>query len=153
MLFRDLLERVIGVNVYLHVAKRPDYDLRWALDQIVKVGKLIDREEVKERNDVEKTFESVNVSSERIGNDEHAEDSIDVNGKTDKEENNIKLYNKVVIEFEAKDMATEDSVSTTGVCNSDHSIEQTSEPFNPNILSRPKRNIRAWLVLRVDVST
>ncbi|KAF2898495.1 hypothetical protein ILUMI_07679, partial [Ignelater luminosus] len=108
---------------------------------IVKVGKFIDREEVKERNDVEKTFESVNVSSETVGRDEHAEASIVVNHKKDKGENNIKLDNKVVVEFEAKKMATEDSVSTTDVCNSDHNIDQTSEPFIPNVLSRPKRNI------------
>ncbi|KAF2897997.1 hypothetical protein ILUMI_08178 [Ignelater luminosus] len=112
--------------------------------QIVKVGKFIDREEVKEGNDVvEKTFESVNVSSERVGRDKHAEPSIVVNDKKDKGENDVKLDNKVVVEFEAKEMAIEDSVSATDVCNSDHSTKQTSEPFIPNVLSRPKRNIRA----------
>ncbi|KAF2883623.1 hypothetical protein ILUMI_22557 [Ignelater luminosus] len=109
------------------------HELGWSRARGSKGGKYV----------VEKTFESVNVSSERVGRDEHAEASIIVNHKKDKGENNIKLDNKVVVEFEAKEMATEYSVSTTDVCNSDHNIEQTSEPFIPNVLSRPKRNIRA----------
>ncbi|KAF2879028.1 hypothetical protein ILUMI_27122 [Ignelater luminosus] len=118
-------------------------------EMIVKVGKFIDRDEVKERNDVEKTFESVNVSSETVGRDEHAEASIVVNHKKDKVGNNIKLDNKVVVEFEAKEMATEDSVSTTDVCNSDHNIEQTSQPFIPNVLSRQKSGGRKnWKMLQ-----
>ncbi|KAF2886876.1 hypothetical protein ILUMI_19297 [Ignelater luminosus] len=124
---RAVIIKVLGRRHYLCKLLNENITCKKHLDQIVKVGKFIDREEVKERNDVEKTFESVNVSSETVGRDEHAEASIVVNHKKDK----------------AKEMATEDSVSTTDVCNSDHNIEQTSEPFIPNVLSRPKHNIRA----------
>ncbi|KAF2895208.1 hypothetical protein ILUMI_10968 [Ignelater luminosus] len=77
-----------------------------------------------------------------IGQNDAVEKTFE-NVSRDKNEDNAKLDNKVVVEFEAKEMATEDSVSANDVCNSDYSNKRISEPFISNVLSSPKCNIRA----------
>ncbi|KAF2880935.1 hypothetical protein ILUMI_25242 [Ignelater luminosus] len=117
---RAVIIKVLGRRHYLCKLLNENVTCRKHLDQIVK------------------TFESVNVSNEIVGQDERVKASIVVNNKKDKGENNVKLDNKVEVEFEAKEVTIEDIVSATDVRNSDYSNEQTSEPFIPNILSRPK---------------